>query len=71
MSTYEDLLRVIDGLPSGTVFNITEDWCVAQGLQVTSGLAKKFGRNFAPEYMKHNCKCNGKGSDNLHGYTKL
>ena len=70
MSTYQDFLNVVNGLPSGTVFEITVEWCTANGLSVNANLVKSFGHDFAADYARHGCSLNQIGTDNHHSYTK-
>ena len=70
MSTYQDLLKVVDGLPSGTVFSITADWCAAMGLQVDAQSVRDWGRDFKKEFAQHNCILCNEGSDGHHTYKK-
>ena len=71
MSTFNDFLAVVNGLPSGTVFSVTCDWCVAQGLQLTPGMAISWGRSFAQCYSSYNTTCVSTGTDNHRNYKKL
>ena len=71
MSNYNDFLKVVAGLSSGTVFEITADWCAAHGLHVDSNIVKSWGHYFADDYSKYNCVYNGTGTDNHRSYKKL
>ena len=71
MSNYNDFLNVVSKLQSGTTFEITVEWCTAQGLTVNQNIVKSWGHSFANDYSKYGCSCNGTGSDNHHNYTKI
>lgn len=67
---YSQLLKIIDGLKSGTKFEVTVDWCASQDLDVNPSDVKSFGLKFAQEYENHGCECLGKTSNNLNHYIK-
>lgn len=71
MNNYALLLKLIRLLPSGTVFSITEDWLVANGVSVSPSDAKALGHKFANQYQNYGCICIGKGSNNLKSYKKI
>lgn len=70
VSSYNDFLNVVDSLLSGTVFDITYDWCTAQGLKLTPNTAKSWGRKFVTDYVNHNCSLTGNGTDKHNTYRK-
>lgn len=71
MSTYQDFLAVVTQLKTGTVFNVTYDWCTAKGLTLTTNIAKSWGQQFANDYPHYKVRLLNVGSDNLHCYEKL
>lgn len=80
VSTYQDFITVIDGLPSGTKITVSKEWCENHGLMVDEAMVKSWGRNFARDYINHNCKrekvsptqgtASHKSSNNLSHYIK-
>lgn len=72
MSTYDDFITVVNGLPSDTQFAVTCKWCTKQGLLLTPNMARSWGKQFAKEHGLHNVS-NAKRntSANLRQYTKM
>ena len=71
MSTYADLVAIINSLPSGTSVEITVSWCNQYGLTLTPSTAKEWGRRIHKEYAILRLNYLGKSSNNLHHYKKL
>lgn len=71
MSTFNNFLSVVNGLPSGTAFMVTYHWCVSQGLTLTPSIAKIWGKSFAQCYSQYNTIYLGKGTNNLRNYRKI
>ena len=71
MSTYKDFLNVVDVLPSQTVFAVTYDWCVSQGLILQPNTAKSWGKLFAKDCSNHNTILKAIGTDRHKLYKKV
>lgn len=44
MSTFQDLLNIINGLPSGTEVVITKEWCSKHNLVVNDAVVRDWGK---------------------------
>ncbi len=81
MSTFQDLLNIIQSLPANTFFSITYAWCTSNKLNVTPNMMKSWGLKFARCYRQNNCDkytvsptqgtASHKTSNNLCHYIKL
>lgn len=47
MSNFNDLINVVNTLPTGTQVKIQYDWCTAHGLNVTPNMMKSWGQLFS------------------------
>ena len=71
MSTYLDLVAVINNLSRGVPVEITVKWCTDQGLIVTPSIAKKWGKLVYDNHQALGLLYHGKSSNNLHHYSKI
>ena len=71
MSTYLDLVAIINSLSSGIPVEITVKWCTDQGLIVNPILVKKWGKLIYDDHKALGLLYLGKTSNNLHHYSKI
>lgn len=77
INLYNQLIQVIGLLPSSgnfqvkILFEITEDWCRAQGISATGVDVKVLGKEFINDYKNYGCDLANEGTDEHHLYIKL